>query len=607
MSDAILQMVKENIFGVWFLAGAVLVFWMQAGFAMVETGFTRAKNAGNILMKNLMDFCIGTILFIFIGYALLSGTDIAGFTGKPELAIFSSYSDFNWSDFVFNLVFCATTATIVSGAMAERTRFLSYCIYSAVISGLIYPIEAHWIWGGGWLWKSGFHDFAGSCAIHMVGGICAFIGAAMLGPRIGKYTKNKWGKIVRVNAFPGHNLPLGCLGVFILWVGWYGFNGAAAESVEQLGSIFLTTTVAPAVATVVCMIFTWIRYGKPDVTMCLNAALAGLVAITASCDSVDCLGALVIGAVSGFLVVWGVWFLDHILRVDDPVGAVAVHMLNGIWGTLAVGLFATDSVPGYSIADSAGNIMNGLFYGGGLKLFGIQFLGCISVAAYTAVAIQVTFFLIKKTVGLRVSPKEEIVGLDQAEHGLSTAYAGFSVMDIDNTMEMSINDRTVLSVDDKADQRNITEKDGAQSLQPGESNEQEIKSAAIPAVKVSAGKGTGIHEVIIIARLVKFEELKKALNDLGVTGMTVTQVMGCGIQKGANAYYRGVEMDASLLPKVKVDVVVGAISVDKVIQVVRDTLYTGNIGDGKIFVYEVEKVVKVRTGEENLAALQDVE
>ena len=584
MSDAILQMVKENIFGVWFLAGAVLVFWMQAGFAMVETGFTRAKNAGNILMKNLMDFCIGTILFIFIGYSLLSGTDIRGFLGKPQLDIFSSYSSFNWSDFVFNLVFCATTATIVSGAMAERTRFLSYCIYSAVISGLIYPIEAHWIWGGGWLAAKGFHDFAGSCAIHMVGGICAFVGAAMLGPRIGKYPKNKWGKIVRVNAFPGHNLPMGCLGVFILWMGWYGFNGAAAKSVEQLGSIFLTTTVAPATATVVCMIFTWIRYGKPDVTMCLNAALAGLVAITASCDSVDCLGALVIGVVSGVLVVWGIWFLDYKLRVDDPVGAVAVHMLNGIWGTLAVGLFSTDSVPGYSIADSAGHVMTGLFYGGGLELFGIQFLGFISVAAYTAATIFVTFFLIKKTVGLRVSAKEEMVGLDQTEHGLATAYAGFSVMDIDNTMEMAINEHTVLSVED-----------------------QEIEAAAIPAVKVSRAEGTGIYEVVIIARLVKFDELKKALNDLGVTGMTVTQVMGCGIQKGANAYYRGVEMDASLLPKVKVDVVIGAIPVDKVIQVVRDTLYTGNIGDGKIFVYEVEKVVKVRTGEENLDALQDVE
>ena len=584
MSDTILQMVNENIFGVWFLAGAVLVFWMQAGFAMVETGFTRAKNAGNILMKNLMDFCIGTILFIFIGYSLLSGTDVAGFLGKPQLAIFTSYSSFNWSDFVFNLVFCATTATIVSGAMAERTRFLSYCIYSAVISGLIYPIEAHWIWGGGWLAQRGFHDFAGSCAIHMVGGICAFIGAAMLGPRIGKYPKNKWGKIVRVNAFPGHNLPIGCLGVFILWMGWYGFNGAAAKSVEQLGSIFLTTTVAPAVATVVCMVFTWIRYGKPDVTMCLNAALAGLVAITASCDSVDCLGSLIIGAISGLLVVWGVWFLDHRLRVDDPVGAVAVHMLNGIWGTLAVGLFATDSVPEYSIADSAGKVMTGLFYGGGLKLFGIQFLGFISVAAYTAAAISVSFFLIKKTVGLRVPAKEEMIGLDQAEHGLATAYAGFSVMDIDNTMEMAINDHTVLSVEDEG-----------------------IKAAAIPAVKISSEKSTGIYEVIIITRLVKFDELKKALNDLGVTGMTVTQVMGCGIQKGANAYYRGVEMDASLLPKVKVDVVVGAIPVDKVIQVVRDTLYTGNIGDGKIFVYEVEKVVKVRTGEENMAALQDVE
>ena len=359
MTEEMLLAVNGLIFGVWFLIGAALVFWMQAGFAMVEAGFTRAKNTGNILMKNLMDFCIGTPMFVLIGFGLLLGEDMFGIIGKPGFDIFTSYSTFDWSNFVFNLVFCATTATIVSGAMAERTKFLSYCIYSAVISAVIYPIEAHWIWGGGWLSQLGFHDFAGSAAIHMVGGMCALVGAAMLGPRIGKYTTDDHGKVAKVNAFPGHNLPLGCLGCFILWLGWYGFNGAAATSVEQLGSIFLTTTIAPSIATVVCMIFTWVKYGKPDVSMCLNASLAGLVAITAGCDVTDCLGAIIIGAVAGVLVCFGVWLLDYKLRVDDPVGAVAVHFCNGIWGTLAVGLFATTSAPG-------NDSFVGLFYGGGV-------------------------------------------------------------------------------------------------------------------------------------------------------------------------------------------------------------------------------------------------
>ena len=417
MNEEIMQFISDNIFGVWFLMGAALVFWMQAGFAMVEAGFTRAKNTGNILMKNLMDFCIGTIVFILIGFSLLLGEDLAGFIGKPGFDIFTAYADFDFSNFVFNLVFCATTATIVSGAMAERTKFLSYCIYSGVISALIYPIEAHWIWGGGWLAQLGFHDFAGSCAIHMVGGISALIGAAFLGPRIGKFTKDKAGKIVKVNAFPGHNLPLGCLGCFILWFGWYGFNGAACTSIEQLGSVFLTTTVAPATATVVCMIFTWLKYGKPDVSMCLNASLAGLVAITAPCDVTDCFGALIIGAVAGLLVVFGVWLLDYKLHVDDPVGAVAVHMMNGIWGTIAVGLFATTSAPG-------NDSVVGLFYGGGFHQLGLQLLGFITVAAWAAICITITFVVIRATVGLRVTEEEEIVGLDATEHGLPSAYAG---------------------------------------------------------------------------------------------------------------------------------------------------------------------------------------
>ncbi len=584
--EELMEVMNGQIFGVWFLIGAALVFWMQAGFAMVETGFTRAKNAGNIIMKNLMDFCIGTVVFILIGFSLLLGEDMVGLIGKPGFDIFTAYESFDWSNFVFNLVFCATTATIVSGAMAERTKFLSYCIYSGVISALIYPIEAHWIWGGGWLSQIGFHDFAGSCAIHMVGGISALIGAKILGPRIGKFNTDKNGKITKVNAFPGHSIPLGALGVFILWLGWYGFNGAAATSVEQLASIFVTTTIAPAVATVVCMIFTWIKYGKPDVSMCLNASLAGLVAITAPCDVTDAFGAIVIGAVAGLLVVFAVWFLDYKLRVDDPVGAVAVHMMNGIWGTLSVGLFATDSAPGYSIADASGTELVGLFYGGGFKLLGLQLIGFVSVAAWTAVTITIVFQVIKVTVGLRASQEEEIVGLDAMEHGLASAYSGFSIMDVSGAMVMDVNENTSLGVEDY---------DAASAVQ---------KDAAVKVAQVPVASATGMYKVAIIAKLSRYDKLRKAMNDLGVTGMTVTQVMGCGIQKGAGEKYRGVEMDATLLPKVKVEVVVSKIPVDTVVEAAKKALFTGH---GKIFVYNVDKVVKVRTGEEDFDALQDVE
>ena len=581
MTDEILSVINGQVYGVWFLIGAALVFWMQAGFAMVEAGFTRAKNTGNIIMKNLMDFCIGTCTFILIGFSLLLGEDMIGLIGKPGFDIFTSYANFDWSNFVFNLVFCATTATIVSGAMAERTKFLSYCIYSAVISAFIYPVEAHWIWGGGWLAQMGFHDFAGSCAIHMVGGISALIGAKMLGPRIGKFTKDKKGNITKVNAFPGHNLALGALGVFILWLGWYGFNGAAATSVEQLGSIFLTTTVAPAVATVVCMIFTWIKYGKPDVSMSLNASLAGLVAITAPCDVTDCFGAIIIGAVAGLLVVFGVWLLDYVLRIDDPVGAVAVHCMNGIWGTIATGLFATTSAPG-------NDTLTGLFYGGGFTLLGKQLLGMFSVIAWTVVTITITFMIIKATVGLRVSEEEEIEGLDSCEHGLASAYAGFSLMDVSGSMIMEENENTQLGV---------SEYEAASEVQ---------KNAAVKVVRQPA-MDTGMYKIVILAKLSRYDKLRKAMNAVGVTGMTVTQVMGCGIQKGSGERYRGAEVDATLLPKVKVEVVIGNLPVDTVVEAAREALYTGHIGDGKIFVYSVDKIIKIRTGEEDLAALKDVE
>ncbi len=592
----VMDAINSEVYGVWFLIGAALVFWMQAGFAMVEAGFTRAKNTGNIIMKNLMDFCIGTCTFILIGFGLLLGEDLLGFIGKPGFDIFTSYADFDWSNFVFNLVFCATTATIVSGAMAERTKFLSYCVYSGVISALIYPVEAHWIWGGGWLAQMGFHDFAGSCAIHMVGGISALIGAKILGPRIGKFTKDKQGRITKVNAFPGHNLTIGALGVFILWLGWYGFNGAAATSIEELGSIFVTTTIAPAIATVVCMVFTWVKYGKPDVSMCLNASLAGLVAITAGCDVTDAFGAIVIGAVAGLLVVFGVWFLDYKLHIDDPVGAVAVHCLNGIWGTIAVGFFATDSAPafarGYGDGVTYGTNQicgTGLFYGGGFRLLGMQLAGMFSVIIWTVITITITFLVIRAIFGLRVSEEEEIIGLDATEHGLPSAYAGFSMMDISNSMIMEENENTQLGSD------NYEEASEAQ------------KNASVRVSQVPMPSASGIYKVVIIAKLSRYDVLRKAMNQIGVTGMTVTQVMGCGIQKGAGEKYRGAEIDATLLPKVKVEVVVSSIPVEKVIESAKKVLYTGHIGDGKIFVYNVDKVVKIRTGEEDMAALADVE
>ncbi len=576
---------NTTIFGVWFMIAVSLVFFMQAGFAMVETGFTRAKNAGNIIMKNLMDFCIGTVMFIFIGFGLLLGEDVAGLIGKPGFDIFTNYNDFQWDQFIFNLVFCATTSTIVSGAMAERTKFLSYCVYSGVISALIYPIEAHWIWGGGWLAQMGFHDLSGSCAIHMVGGICALIGAKFVGARIGKFTKTKDGEI-KVNAIPGHNLTIGALGVFILWFGWYGFNPAAASDVAQLDTIFVTTTIAPAVATFVCMVFTWLKYGKPDVSMCLNASLAGLVGITAGCDVLDATGAIIVGIVSGFLVCFGVWLLDYKFHIDDPVGAVAVHMMNGIWGTIAVGFLATENSPGYAIQLENGGIKaEGLFYGGGFEQLGIQLIGFASVAAWAAVTIIITFTIIKKTLGLRASEQEEILGLDITEHGLISSYADFAPSMGDASMHGYT-------------------KDNAKSV---------VKVPVDEAVKVenyvapSRDGSPKLTNIVVVFKQQKLQDFIQAMEAIDVKGITVTNVLGCGMQNGQRNYYRGTTVEMNLLPKVKAEIAVCAVPVDKVIDSARAALYTGNYGDGKMFIYDIENVIKIRTGEEGYNALHDSE
>lgn len=587
--ESVLSAVNDSVFSVWYLIGAALVFFMQAGFAMVETGFTRAKNAGNIIMKNLMDFCIGTVVFSLLGFSLMMSENyLFGFIGVPDLQIFTDFGSFikeNASSFVFNLVFCATAATIVSGAMAERTKFVSYCVYSAVISLVVYPIEAGWIWNSkGWLYQLGFIDYAGSTAIHMVGGIAALIGAIILGPRLGKYTKGKDGKVKKVNAIPGHAITIGALGVFILWFGWYGFNGAAATSVDELGSIFLTTTIAPGVATVVCMIFTWIKNGKPDVSMCLNASLAGLVGITAGCASLDALGSVVVGVVSGILVVVAVEFIDIKLHIDDPVGAVAVHMCNGMWGTVAVGLLATSEAP---------TGVNGLIYGlirgeaaEGLKFFGVQCLGLVAVAAWTTVCMTVTFILIKKTIGLRVSVEEEISGLDSTEHGLPSAYADFAP-----AVEYA-------SYQDEAAET---------AFVSGSVPEAEAVPVTPVPTYAETGAGPKMTKIEIVCKESRLERLKEAMLSIGITGMTVSHVLGCGIQKGQPEYYRGVPVETNLMPKVQVDIVVSKVPVQNVIDTAKKVLYTGHIGDGKIFVYNVENVIKVRTGETGYDALQDVE
>ena len=562
---------------IWTLLGAALVYFMQAGFAMCEAGLTRAKNTGNILMKNMMDFCIGTPAFWLVGFGLMFGGSGA-FIGKLDPLIRGSYqfgSLPTWCFVIFQTVFCATSATIVSGSMAERTNFKAYCLYSAMISLIVYPISGHWIWGGGWLSQLGFHDFAGSTAVHMVGGVTACIGAKILGPRIGKYDRDG-----KPKAIPGHNLTVAALGVFILWFCWFGFNGASTTAMStdadltKASLVYMNTNLAAAIATCTAMIFTWVRYGKPDVSMTLNGALAGLVAITAGCDQVSPVGAFFIGLFAGILLCVSVDFFDRIAKIDDPVGAISVHGACGAMGTLCVGLFATDG---------------GLFYGGGIHYFLIQLLGVASVMLWVIITMTIIFKVIDKLVGLRVPADIEIEGLDYHEHGLASAYAGFNISDITATMD--VNENTDLGESDYTKA----------------SDSQKNAAVKVAGEELVAANPTGMHKVSILVKLSRYDKLRKALNELGVTGMTVTQVMGCGIQKGSGEKYRGAEVDATLLPKVKVEVIGGNIPVEKVIETAKKCLYTGHIGDGKIFVYDVRHVVKVRTGEEDLAALKDVE
>ena len=570
---------------IWVLLGAALVFFMQAGFSMCEAGFTRSKNTGNILMKNLMDFCIGTPCFWLFGFGIMFGTSTAVF-GWIDPLIMKDYSSILpagvplWAYAVFQTVFCATSATIVSGAMAERTKFSAYCLYSAAISLFIYPISGHWIWGGGWLAGMGFHDFAGSTAVHMVGGICALIGAAILGPRIGKY-----GKDGKPRAILGHNLTAAALGVFILWFCWFGFNGASTVGMDsdaqlmRAGIIFFNTNLAAALACCSALIFTWVRYGKPDVSMTYNAALAGLVGITAGCDAVSPVGAAIMGIIFGILMILAVEFFDKVLKIDDPVGAISVHGVCGSVGTILTGLFSTG---GIAEADGTLPVMKGLFYGGGFTFFGVQLLGVLSVMLYVAVVITIVFMIIKNTIGLRADKADEIAGLDISEHGLLTAYAGFAT-----EPDETLTDEVAVPMGDVPVSAAV-KVDDMHTESPEKS-------------------GVKFTKVEIVCKEARFETLKNAMMKLGITGMTVSHVMGCGQQKGKPEYYRGVPVETNLLPKVQVDIVVSKIPVRAVIETAKRALYTGHIGDGKIFVYDVENVVKVRTGEEGYDALQDVE
>ena len=549
---------------IWTLIAAALVYFMQPGFAMLETGLTRAKNAGNIVMKNFMDFALGTIFFWVIGFGLMFGTDIGGIIGTPDFFV-QNYPGPDGAGFpplaylIFQTVFCATAATIVSGAMAERTKFSAYCIYSVAISLFIYPISGHWAWGGGWLSTLGFHDFAGSAVVHMVGGLCALVGAYLLGPRIGKYNKDG-----SVNAIPGHSLPLAALGMFILWFGWFGFNGGSTVSMtgddvmESASLIFVTTNIAAAVGATTTMCVTWLKYGKPDVSMTLNGGLAGLVAITAGCDAVSTIGAFFIGLIAGIFIVFAVEFIDKTLKIDDPVGAIAAHGGCGALGTILVGVFS---------------VKDGLLYTGSASFLGVQLLGVVSIAIYVLIIITIVFKLIQATIGLRVTKEEEEQGLDIQEHGIPSAYADF----------MQLPEHF------------------------GDAAEKAVEIASEPTAPIpdTTPDGQPITCVTIVTSQNRFKPLKVALEAIGITGMTVTNVLGYGIQKGEPEMYRGAQVASKLLPKIRVDIVVSTISPRTIINVAKKILYTGHYGDGKIFISPMSNVVKIRTGEEGLDALQD--
>ena len=569
----------------WVLLAAILVFFMNLGFASVEAGLARAKNTVNILSKNFIVFAISSLGFMLLGWGLmfggdnpLIGTEHLFILGSSDLSFYDETLTSNvpfWGKFFFQLVFCGTAATIVSGAVAERVKYISFILFSFVLTLVIYPIVGHWIWGGGWLADLGFLDFAGDTAVHSVGGWAALSGAMILGPRIGKYDKDG-----KPRAIPGHNMSLAVIGLFVLWLGWFGFNPGSTMSFQNPSDVMhiLVTTNTSAIAAVLTSTITsWVYLGKPDLGMTINGCLAGLVGITGSCAYVTIEASLLIGAVAGVFVVFAVVFFDRI-KIDDPVGATSVHLGCGVLGTLCVGLFAKEGVTTLSTA-------NGLFYGGGVSLLGVELLGIVAVGVFTFAASSLVWLVLKKIIGIRVSAAEELAGLDVGEHG-NAAYPDFAA--------------AVANVEDYADA-------GVSAAPP--------TPAAAPAVSIDEAvpvihneqPGAAITKVTILTNQSRFAQLEDALDHLGVTGLTVTNVFGYGIQKGHTTYYRGAPVEARLLPKLKIDVVVSKIPTQTLVEAAKRALYTGNVGDGKIFISDVRDVVKVRTGETGYDALQDEE
>ncbi len=575
----------------WVFLCAILVFFMNLGFATVEAGFARSKNTVNILSKNFIVFAVSSLGFMLLGWGLMFGGDnpIIGtenlwILGNSDLSAYDDTLTSNvpfWGKFFFQLVFCGTAATIVSGAVAERVKYISFIIFSFVLTLFIYPVVGHWIWGGGWLADIGFQDFAGDTAVHSVGGWAALSGAMILGPRIGKYDKNG-----RPRAIPGHSMSLAVIGLFVLWLGWFGFNPGSTMSFQNPSDvmhILMTTNTSAIAAVLTSTIAAWVFIGKPDLGMTINGCLAGLVGVTASCAYVTVGVSMLIGAIAGVLVVFAVMFFDRI-GIDDPVGATSVHLCCGIFGTICVGLFAKEGVTTLSTR-------NGLFYGGGFGLLGAQLLGIVAVGAFVFAASSLVWFVLKKTVGIRVSAEEEMAGLDIGEHG-NRAYPDFAPT-VDSVDYSSVAELPVAGINAAA----------AQSTA-------EVPVAEAVPVKHAVSREEGspkFTKVEIICKESRFEALKEAMSGLGITGMTVTHVLGCGQQKGKPEYYRGAEVETTLLPKIQLDIVVSKVPVRTVIETAKKVLYTGHIGDGKIFVYDVENVVKVRTGEEGYDALQDVE
>ena len=567
----------------WVLLAAILVFFMNLGFASVESGFARAKNTVNILSKNFIVFAISSLGFMLLGWGLMFGGDNP-FVGTEHLFILgqSDLSFYNdtltssvpfWGKFFFQLVFCGTAATIVSGAVAERIKYISFIIFSFVLTLVIYPIVGHWIWGGGWLSDLGFLDFAGDSAVHSVGGWAALSGALILGPRIGKY-----GRDGKPRAIPGHNMSLAVIGLFVLWLGWFGFNPGSTMSFQNPSDvmhILMTTNTSAIAAVLTSTITAWVFLGKPDLGMTINGCLAGLVGVTGGCAYFTVEVSLLVGAVAGVIVVFLVVFFDRI-KIDDPVGATSVHLGCGVFGTICVGLFAKEGVTTLSTS-------NGLFYGGGFSLLGVELLGIVAVGAFTFVTSSIVWLVLKKTIGIRVSREEELAGLDIGEHG-NMAYPDFAA---------------AASIGEFASEEGSARPAAAPAASADE---------AVPVVhKVAAPSDGGpkLTRVSIITNQSRFAQLQDALEKLGVTGMTVSNVFGYGAQKGHQTYYRGAPVEARLLPKVKIDVVVSKIPTQVLVDAAKQALYTGKVGDGKIFVYDVEQVVKVRTGETGYDALQD--